>query len=244
MSDLIPVVIDGRRVEVERDTSVLDAAKRLGIEIPTLCYNENIEPYGVCRMCVVEIDEGKRKRIAPACVYPIRWEGLVIETRSERVIKHRRMLLQLLLARAPEASALWELASEYGITEIHPRLKKRDDDCILCGLCVRACAQLVGLHAIAFEGRGTERRVAPPFDEEFSDCIACGTCHYVCPTDAIPMIDEGKKRILPRWKREVHMATCKSCGRMFAPWEQLEIFAKRTGADKSSLKLCPDCRGT
>lgn len=242
MTELISVTIDGKKALVKRDTSVLVAAQDMGIEIPTLCNNENVEPYGVCRLCIVEIKEGNRTKIAPACIYPVRTDGLVVDTKSERVLKHRKMILTLFLARCPEVESLWELAKDYGIKEIPTRLKKRDDDCILCGLCVRACRELVGLNAIGFEERGTERRVVAPFDEQYHECIACGTCSYICPTNAIQLINEGNKRRLPRWHREVSLVECANCKSLFAPWEQLEIFAKRTGTDASFFKVCPDCR--
>lgn len=242
MAELVSATIDGKTIQVKRDTTVLKAAQELGIEIPTLCHNDNLEPYGVCRFCIVEIKEGTRTRIAPACIYPIRADGTVINTKSDRVLQHRKMILTLLLARCPNVEVLWELAKDYGIKEIPARLKKQNDDCILCGLCVRACKELVGLNAIGFEERGTKRRVVAPFDEEYSECIACGTCSYICPTDAIQLIDEGNKRRLPRWHREVSFIECEKCKRPFAPWEQLEIFAKRTGVDASFFKICPDCR--
>ena len=113
------------------------------------------------------------------------------------------MLVQLELARCAEEEHVREMAARLGVTEPHPRLTRNDEDCILCGLCVRVCREIVGANAIGFEGRGTKRRVVAPFDQENPACIACGACAYVCPTGCITVVDAKGKRAMPRWKREV-----------------------------------------
>jgi heterodisulfide reductase subunit A len=195
MSDWIKVTIDGRESFVERDTTILDAAKELGVDIPTLCYHPALEPYGVCRLCTVEIVDRGWSRLVTACNYPIRREIEVL-TASERVVRGRRMIVELLWARCPEATVLQELAAQMGIEK--PRFEPREGElCYLCGLCVRVCDELVGARAISFVGRGVEREVATPFYKVSEACIACGACEFVCPTGAIKVRDVTDKEPRP-----------------------------------------------
>ncbi|MDP8254143.1 MAG: 2Fe-2S iron-sulfur cluster-binding protein [Candidatus Alcyoniella australis] len=201
----VKVTINGRSIEVEQDTTIVQAAEQLRIHIPTLCYNENLAPYGVCRVCMVEIDDGRRKRMVPSCAFPIRRE-ISVSTNNERVRRIRRSVLQLLLARCPNEPVVKKLAAEYGVDAPHPRMLIKDDDCILCGLCVRTCQQIVGVAAIGFEGRGYERRVVPPYDEQNSQCLACGACAYVCPTQCIDFSTSGDLHKLERWHRDLDVS--------------------------------------
>jgi len=191
---MIRVVIDGREIEVEQDTTILEAAEKLNIPIPTLCYHKALEPYGVCRLCTVEVMHRGRTRLVTACNYPIRDE-IEVFTASEKVLKGRRMIVELLLARCPEVPLLQQLAAELGVEK--PRFPLKEDDCILCGLCVRVCQELVGANAISFVGRGVEREVAAPFYQISEDCIACGACAFVCPTGAIKLEDVTDKEPRP-----------------------------------------------
>ena len=191
---MIRAVIDGREIEVEQDTTILEAAEKLSIPIPTLCYHKALEPYGVCRLCTVEVVRRGWSRLVTACNYPIRDEIEVL-TASEKVLKGRRMIVELLLARCPDVPLLQQLAAELGVEK--PRFSLKEDDCILCGLCVRVCQLLVGANAISFVGRGVEREVATPFYELSEDCIACGACAFVCPTGAIKLEDVTDKEPRP-----------------------------------------------
>ena len=203
MPDMVKITIDGIETEVEKDSYLIDAAKALGIDIPTFCHREPVEPYGACRICIVEVTEGKRTKIVPSCVYPVRGP-ITVNTKSERVLRDRRMLVQFELARCSEDPHVIALAKKLGVDEPHPRLTRQKDNCILCGLCVRTCREVVGAQAIGFEGRGQNRRVVAPFDAENPDCIACGACAYVCPTQCIEYKDDGEgNRVLPRWHRKV-----------------------------------------
>lgn len=180
------VTIDGAEFQVAPGRTVLEVAREEGIRIPTLCYHEALEPYGACRLCVVEVGKRGKRGLATACTYPCS-DGLIVETQSEAVLASRRMSIELLLATARRAPLIQELATEYGVGE--PRFRMPEDDCILCGLCVRACREIVGVEAISLIHRGIGKKVATPFQISSAECIECGTCVYICPANAIKLED-------------------------------------------------------
>ena len=155
MSEIL-LQIDGREVKVEEGMTILEAAQSCGVFIPTLCHHEKLEPYGACRICTVEVETRGRTNLVAACLYPVQ-ENLVVMTRSEKVDKIRKMLLALMLAHAPEAGALQDLAQEYGADKAH--FEKEPSFCILCGLCVRYCAEVKKKNAIGFVDRGTRKGI-------------------------------------------------------------------------------------
>jgi bidirectional [NiFe] hydrogenase diaphorase subunit len=175
---MITLTINGLEVKVEKGTTILEAAKFLGFPIPTLCYMEGLSPYGACRLCVVEIGEAPRSRLVTSCTYPVE-EGLKVRTASTRVLKARRMILELLLASCPQSKVIQDLASEYNIRQ--QSFKQEYEDCILCGLCVRMCSEQMMAKAIGFRGRGEDRSIGTPFDIKSETCRLCGGCLYVCP---------------------------------------------------------------
>jgi len=179
-------VLNGKKRDAADGATILEAARAAGVDIPAICAHEALEPYGACRLCIVEVREKgkKRSRVVTSCLYPVK-EGLEVETETPRIRKLRRFLLELLLARSPETPYVRELAARYGIEK--PRFAKLGDDCILCGLCVRVCSEVVGANAIGFTGRGIGRKVDSPYGIDHSRCIACGACTFVCPTGAIQM---------------------------------------------------------
>jgi len=175
---MVTLTIDGVKVQAEEGTTLLEVAKFYGIDIPTLCYNDELTAYGACRLCTVEVDDGRRTRMVASCLYPVK-DGIRVKTHSERVIKGRKMILELLIAKCPNSKTLQDLASQMGLEKI--RFKMENEDCILCGLCVRMCAEQMGSGAIGFVGRGQKREVATPFRMASEICRNCGACMYICP---------------------------------------------------------------
>jgi len=237
----IKIKIDGREVTAKKGEYVLEVARREGFEIPTLCHNEQVSQEGRCRLCVVEVrwKEGGHSRVVTSCLYPVD-EGLIVETGSEKVMLVRRMVLELLLARNPEAEKVKELAQEYGITQSRFGADSEFGKCILCGLCVRACREVVGVEALGFYMRGVLKKVGPAFAEPSSVCIGCGACAFVCPTGHIILEEKGAVRKI--WGRSFEMEKCAKCGRYFAPKYQLEWISSKTGVPYQQLAICTDCK--
>jgi NADH dehydrogenase/NADH:ubiquinone oxidoreductase subunit G len=175
---MITLKINGLRVSVEEGSTLLEAARFIGFPIPTLCHLEGLTPYGACRMCVVEIGEGLKSKLVSSCTYPAE-EGLKVRTASERVIRARKMVLELLLATCPQSKTIQDLASQYDVRQ--QRFRQEHEDCILCGLCVRICKEQMTAGAIGFHGRGDHRSIGTPFDSKSEKCRQCGACIYVCP---------------------------------------------------------------
>jgi bidirectional [NiFe] hydrogenase diaphorase subunit len=178
----ITLQIDGREVKAEEGMTILEAAQSAGISIPTLCHHEKLEPYGACRICTVEIEARGRTNLVAACLYPVE-QNLVVRTRSEKVDKTRKVLLELMLAHAPDAAELQDLAQEYGADKA--RFEKESSFCILCGLCVRYCAEVKKKNAIGFVDRGTKREVIFIPEIASKECWNCKECFPLCPTEAL-----------------------------------------------------------
>ncbi|MCK5548745.1 MAG: (2Fe-2S)-binding protein, partial [Thermoplasmata archaeon] len=191
---MINLTIDDQQLSVEEGTTILEAADSLGIKIPTLCYHKALSPYGACRVCVVEMIENGRSKMCASCQYPA-LEGIVVKTDTEEVIKTRKIMVELLLARCPEAETIKEMAAELGVGE--PRVSKKNDDCFLCGMCVRMCNDRMNRAAIGFAGRGSERKVIPPYEERAEICMGCGACEFVCPAQGVKLEDVFTKEIKP-----------------------------------------------
>jgi len=238
---MVKMYMDDRKVEAREGENVLDVARRVGVPIPTLCHNEALEPSGACRLCVVEVTlpgwDGWRKLVT-SCLYPVT-EELRVFTMSERVVKTRALVLDLLLARCPDAKLIQELAAEHGIktTTFVPR--EDPDDCILCGLCTRACDK-VGAHAITTAQRGHLKVIATPFDEPPEDCIGCGACAEICPTQCIELREaDGVRHI---WERDFELLRCASCGAPHMTAAERDHLVKLRGLDASFYAECPSCK--
>jgi bidirectional [NiFe] hydrogenase diaphorase subunit len=201
-TSVVHFTVDDKDIVVSAGQTIYEALQRMpGIgEIPALCYNSAVRPYGACRLCTVEVSEdgGKSFRFVASCLYEVK-EGMIVKTNTEKIRKLRKGIIELLLARCPNTRVIQELADEYGVEK--PRFSLGDHDCILCGLCVRACQEIIGQSAISLVNRGIYKEVAAPFYayELGEGCIGCGDCAFVCPTGAITMGANGKP-VLPKVK--------------------------------------------
>ena len=196
MGEAIILKIDGREVSARPGMTVLEAAREAGIEIPALCFHQKTKPYGACRICSVETEKGGKVKVVASCGYPAE-PGLVIRTRSPRIDRIRRAVIELV---APQANTdgdlggdLKKLADEYGadIHRFEARLQARSHRCTLCGLCVRYCDEVVGAHAIGFVGRGIDRRVVFFPEKASKVCANCLGCFKICPTGKIGAESDG-----------------------------------------------------
>jgi NADH dehydrogenase/NADH:ubiquinone oxidoreductase subunit G len=181
MSEIL-VTIDGKEVQVPESMTILDAARKAGISIPTLCHHEKLESYGACRVCTVEAEVNGRVSYVAACVRPVE-KGLAIRTKSEKVNKIRRVLLEELLAHAPDSVELDSLAREYGADK--NRFEKEASFCVLCGLCVRYCTEVKKKDAIGFVDRGARRAINFVPELAAKECWNCKECFPLCPTSAL-----------------------------------------------------------
>jgi coenzyme F420 hydrogenase subunit beta len=139
---------------------------------------EGLTPYGACRLCVVEIGQGAAARLVSSCTYPVQ-PGLLVRTASNRVLRARRMVLELLLGSCPQSRTIQDLASAHNVRQ--QRFHQEHEDCILCGRCVRMCEEQMVAKAIGFRGRGEHRSIGTPFDLKNEACRLCGGCIHVCP---------------------------------------------------------------
>jgi len=199
------VTIDGQALEVEPETTILTALRRLGANVPTLCFDERQEPFGACRVCMVGV-EGARGPL-PACTTPVR-DGMVIDTHDETSRRVATAVVELVLSELPVApephTELAAIARSLGVGEPrwpgathpvdhdtrHPYLAFQHELCISCGRCVRACDEVQGAFALTATGRGFTANIAAGLDAGFRDstCVSCGACADTCPTDAITEI--------------------------------------------------------
>lgn len=178
----IRLQIDGKTVYATEGMTLVAAAQTAGIDIPTLCHHEQLEPYGGCRICTVEVDLRGWTRLVAACVYPVAAD-LVVRTRSAKIDKTRKMILELLLAHAPDAWELQALAKEYGADR--DRFEQEASFCIHCGLCVRYCDEVIKKNAVGFVDRGTRREISFIPEIAAKECWNCKACFPLCPTSAL-----------------------------------------------------------
>ena len=181
MSEIL-VQIDGIEVKATEGMTILEAAQSAGISIPTLCHHEKLEPFGACRLCIVKVQVGNWSKHVVSCVYPVE-ENLVVTTRSKKIDKIRKMILELQLAHAPDSPDLIELAREYGADR--DRFEKDASFCIHCGLCVRYCAEVKKANAIGFIDRGVRKEISFIPEIAARECWNCKECFELCPTEAL-----------------------------------------------------------
>ncbi|HBR22575.1 MAG TPA: hypothetical protein DD713_08455 [Nitrospiraceae bacterium] len=226
---MVKLTIDGKIIEVAEGTTVLDAAKMLNIEIPTLCHHPKLTPFGGCRLCIVEVKGVPRP--LTSCTTPVA-EGMEVTTSTPALEDLRRTMLELILSDHPNDCmvcekagdcTLQELAYFYGIRENrfggerriyekrdgNPFIERDMDKCILCGRCVKVCDEIQGVGAIDFAYRGFKSKICPTFERDL-DCEFCGQCVAVCPTGALT----GKMWQLRGRQKDIKEidTTCSYCG--------------------------------
>ena len=238
---MIELTIDGKRVQARKGETLLTIARREGVEIPTLCHHEAVEPSGACRMCMVEItrpDWDGWSKLVTACNFPAE-ENLIVRTRTDKVMKTRKEILELLIARTPGSQLIAEMAREYGLDYPTLTVGELSEKCILCDICTRVCQNLV-TGAISRINRGVEKEVNTPFAEVSDVCIGCLACAKSCPTDAIEFTQVGLKRTI--WGRTFDLVPCTQCGAPTLPREQAEWLSERTGMKVEEYFVCVNCK--
>lgn len=232
------IIIDGKECNAQYGEYILEVAKKNDIYIPTLCHSEALPGLGTCRLCIVEVLEKQRSKVVSSCLFPITGEIEVL-TKSDKIIKMRKTIIMLLAARVPENEEIDKLRSYYGVPKITRFKTDLKENCILCGLCVKAC-EAVGNSAICDVDRGISKRVSTLYDEESGLCIGCGACAFVCPINGIK-IDKTKEEKIMVMGNEVVNAKCEHCGDYFAPLKQYE-FAQKKSKIAHEKVLCVKCR--
>jgi NADH dehydrogenase/NADH:ubiquinone oxidoreductase subunit G len=236
---MVEFVINGKTVKAEKGETILDVARREGFDIPTLCYHDTLGSDGRCRLCMVEVQRGNRKRIVTSCLYPVE-DGIEVFTESSDVLLVRKAVLELLLARCPESEVVRYIAKEHGVNDTGYAKDNDKGKCILCNLCVKTCEFNVGVTALGMSGKGPQKKVTTPYGEPSHDCIGCGACVAICPTGHIYMEDRDGVRMI--WNKRFELARCPKCNRYHAPVEQLEFIATKSGTPIEQLLICPDCK--
>ena len=240
----VDLIIDEASVTASDGSSVLDAARHAGLDVPALCHHEAVPAIASCRLCLVEVRRPGRDwvQLTTSCDYPVS-AGLVVVTDSPRIRRHRAMNLQLLLRRAPDAPVLRQLAAKLDVTGplFAPVADAPLPGCILCELCIRVCSAL-GYDALAAIGRGEHKHVGPPFGQTAAaDCVGCGSCVEACPTACIPMADTATTRTI--WGRSFDLQTCARCGKLITTKAHVEAMAVAAAEPPStSDELCDACK--
>ena len=207
---MINLKINGLDVQVEEGTTLLEASRFLGFPIPTLCHDDGLSSYGACRLCLVEIGQDPDTKLVTSCTYRAE-EGLNVRTASSRVLRARKMIIELLLATCPQSKVIQDLASKFDVRQ--QRFRQKYDDCILCGLCVRMCAEQMMGKAIGFLDRGENRTIGTPFDIRSEECRLCGGCIYICPACQLRCTYS-----------EPEKAICGGCANLSPPCVEKEMF--------------------
>ena len=236
---MIHIVIDGTAYEAEEGQTALEAARKNGIDIPTLCYHPALKPSGACKLCAVEMTgrAGGRQIAVLSCILKAT-DGLEIKTTGPIVDAARTKAFKNLLRLAPQSARLRRMAAEFGVD-----LGAPPDGCVRCRLCIRVCKEIVGAGALKMV-----KIDGVPFVEPEPDrCIGCGTCANICPTDAIRVEDsDNVRQILIRDETigKHPLERCQGCGRWFATTRFMDYIERRTAPHphvKETHLYCPTC---
>jgi NADH dehydrogenase/NADH:ubiquinone oxidoreductase subunit G len=234
----VKVTINGAAFEAEKGEYILEVARKNRIPIPSLCHHEGLPGLGCCRLCVVEVNEGAGNRVVVSCVYPVSRDCEVF-TESEKIQGIRGTILSMLRDKAPQGERLASLCRIYTAPKSARYKAAENEKCVLCGLCVQACASL-GTGAISAIGRGIGKKVSTPYDEPSADCVGCGSCAAVCPTGAIACGEENGVRSI--WGRSFELLRCAVCGKAYSTREQEKLARESAQTADAPHDICPACR--
>jgi bidirectional [NiFe] hydrogenase diaphorase subunit len=230
------IIIDKVKCEARPGETLLSIAQRNNIHIPSLCHLDALTGQGNCRMCIVEVIEGKREKVVASCIYPVT-KPIEVKTSSETLTKMRKTLVMLLSARVPHNQTISKLRQQYNLPPVTRFKSDDEEECILCGLCTKACDEM-GIYAISTVNRGVSKKVSTPFDEPSTVCIGCGACAYVCPTGAIKIKDMDDKRIM--WNKTFELLRCRECGEPFITRESFEYMTAKV--NRETEPICEKCK--
>lgn len=228
-----------RELEAEAGASLLQVLLDAGIHIPHLCYHETLSAYGACRLCLVEVQKGKRRTLTTSCNYPVR-DGIQVYFDTDKVVRNRKMVLELVLAKNPGIPALIDLAEAHGLKQEDVRFPLGTDDCILCGLCERVCREAVGAQAITFSQRGDKKEIQTPFDIPTMACIGCASCAHICPTGHIKVEDTPLTTAI--WGRTFKKVRCAECGAPLVTEAQRDHLVLTRGFTADYFEYCDNCK--
>jgi bidirectional [NiFe] hydrogenase diaphorase subunit len=195
MLQYVNVTIDGAPVRAEKGTSVLDTAIHYGICIPHLCHIPGIHDMGACRLCIVEEVKNGRSKVTASCTLLVE-EGMVIRSNTDKILKMRKNIAELLVASAPNSKAIQDIAVRCGVKDV--RYPFRNENCVLCGRCVRFCKERAKANALGFMGRGTNRHIDHPPGKLMDYCKNCNACILFCPMSVTPCggpMKKGEERL-------------------------------------------------
>jgi NADH dehydrogenase/NADH:ubiquinone oxidoreductase subunit G len=237
---MVELTINGRVVHANEGEMLLAVCRREGFRIPALCHHEAVEPFGACRLCMVEITKKEWKgwsNYVTSCLYPVE-KNLIVLTDSPKVIELRKTVLDLQLARCPKSPEIRQLAAEYGINQTNYEPVPDGDNCILCGICTRICEKM-GFSAISTVGRGHDKFVGTPLREAPPDCVGCLACSLNCPTHVIPYTDNGSTRII--WGKTFELIKCSKCGKPTITRDFAESLSKTRSIPAEYFEVCDEC---
>ena len=250
MEKKVKIKINSIEYFVNEGKNILTFCKSIGVNIPALCYNEALKPYGACRLCIVDVKGGNLKHgITTSCTLKAS-EGLDIVTQTEEIKNHRKILFQFYLSQAPESEMIQKMAAEYKVidTPFTKKIKTNDNlgnKCILCGLCVRVCNDIIGKGVINYTARGYFVNINTAYALPSDICMGCKACAEVCPTGAIDFEDIGDTRWGHSWSdTKIPLKECNTCGTYYSPQPFEEnTFENMNPEIIEQLKdMCPDCR--
>jgi NADH dehydrogenase/NADH:ubiquinone oxidoreductase subunit G len=251
MNKKVKIKIDGTEYKVNEGENILTFCKSIGIDIPALCYSEALKPYGACRLCIVNVISGNNTRpgINTSCTLTAS-EGMEIETETEEITNHRKILFQFYLAQAPNSETIRKLAAKYDVMETPFTKKERKEDnlgskCVLCGLCVRVCNDIIQQGVINYTGRGYYAKINTAFALPSDNCLGCKACAEVCPTGAINFEDIDDIRYAHSWSEtKIQLKQCSICGEYYSPqpFNSKTLDIMKPEIDKELKDMCPSCR--